>query len=96
MTEPQTIDIDDYFKDCASSITLDMLTKNPVTGSITPHECSKYKIRACVVSYMNMHDCMCINPISWANTSYYISDTMYSDDDHEKNMPFRVFVGIKD
>ena len=96
MTEPQTIDIDDYFKECASSITLDMLAKNSVKGNITPDECDKHKIDACVVSYMNTPDVLCINPISWAHTRYYISDVMYSKDDIDKITPFKVFLGVED
>lgn len=90
------IDIDEYFKEFQSTVTLDMLKKNQRIGSITPGECDKHEIKACVVTYMNIPDVFCVNPISWANTEYYISDKMYANDDKEQTIPFKVFLGIKD
>lgn len=95
MTSPKTISISDYFKECADSFDLDALKRAPIMGSITPEQLSKYDIKACIVTYKNI-DAVTVNPASWAHTEYYISDTMYKEDDTDKSMPFKVFVGEKD
>ena len=99
----QTISVDEFYQQVRESYTLKELqdrAKGPcgtVNGrSDTQEQCDKYKIKACVVSYMNIPGLMCINPIKWAPTTYYISDTMWTADDEEKTMPFRVFLGEKD
>lgn len=94
--KPREIDINEYFNDIQSDVTIDMLKKNQQIGSITPVECDKHDIKACVVTYMNIPYVFCVNPISWANTQYYISDKMYANDDKEQTNPFKVFLGIKD
>jgi hypothetical protein len=97
--EPKTITIDEYAKMCASQMSVKKLAENKCTQSdITSQQCDKYDISSCVVVYLNgaAKNIICINPIFWASTNYYISDTMYANDDTEKKYPFKVFVGDED
>ena len=92
--EVQTITIDEYFKMCADSIDGDFLKKgierSIQENSDTDIELKKHNIQACVVTYLD-NDTLCINPVSWAHTSWYISDEYEKD-----GITFKVFVGQSD
>lgn len=88
----ETITISEYFEQIQDSVSEDFL-QNGISRTpqgITCKQLTEHGIDACVVTYLD-NDLMCVNPVSWANTDYYISDVFTKGE-----IKFKVFVGESD
>ncbi|MHA2083719.1 MAG: hypothetical protein ACXABD_08185 [Candidatus Thorarchaeota archaeon] len=90
--EGQTITISEYFEQIRGSVSKDFLQNGLARAAqgITSQQLKEHGIDACVVTYLD-NDLMCVNPVSWGHTEYYISDVFTKDD-----IRFKVFVGESD
>ncbi len=90
--EEQTITISEYFEQVRDSISKEFLQNGLARAAqgITSQQVREHGIDACVVTYLD-NDLMCVNPVAWAHTEYYISDVFTKDD-----IRFKVFVGERD
>ena len=89
MTE---INIDDYFKECADSVTEEglqkCLTSGPSICGDTQKQLKIHGVDVCVVSHRTQNDIMCYNPVVWTPAEYWISDVFEKD-----GVKFKVFLG---
>ncbi len=90
--EEQTITISEYFEQVRDSISKEFLQNGLARAAqgITSQQLKEHGVDACVVTYLD-NDLMCVNPVSWAHTEYYISDVFTKDD-----IRYKVFVGERD
>ena len=91
------ITMQEYFNEVGESFSLDEIkdSESRLAEGITNEQATKYNIKGCLVTYLEgaAAGIITLNPVCWANTDYYISDTMYKEDDVNKEWPYRVFVG---
>ena len=88
----KTITMSEYFDQIQESVSEDFLQKgiSRAPQGITCQQLTEHGIDACVVTYLD-NDLMCVNPVSWAHTDYYISDVFTKGE-----IKFKVFVGESD
>ena len=92
MPTEKEIDVNDYFKECADSLSADGLKKTLSSGITirgeTQEQLKIHNIDVCVVSHRTQNDIMCLNPVVWTPASYSISDVFEKD-----GVKFKVFLG---
>ena len=88
----KTITMSEYFDQIQESVSEDFLQKgiSRTPQGVTCNQLAEHGIDACVVTYLD-NDLMCVNPVSWARTDYYISDVFTKGE-----IKFKVFLGNSD